>query len=56
MNGESYFRDLKSLLMIRMNEMFPCLACYGQKLKFVVWKSRQRQTQARERKRQRRNG
>ena len=39
---ECYFRDLKGLLMIRMNKMFPCLACYGQKLKFVFWKSRQR--------------
>ena len=25
-----------------MNEIFPCLACYGQKLKFIVRKSRQR--------------
>ena len=34
--------QLKSLVMIRMNEIFPCLACYGQKLNFLVRKSRQR--------------
>ena len=33
---------LKSLVTIRMNEIFPCLACYGQKLIFFVRKSRQR--------------
>ena len=32
---------LKSLVTIRMNEIFPCLACYGQKLNFLVRKSRQ---------------
>ena len=26
-----------------MNEIFPCLACYGQRLKFVVRKSKQKQ-------------
>ena len=26
---------LKRLVRIRMNEIFPCLACYGQKLKFL---------------------
>ena len=33
---------LKSLVTIKMNEIFPCLACYGQKLNFFVRKSRQR--------------
>ena len=33
---------LKSLVTIRMNETFPCLACCGQKLYFYVQKSRQR--------------
>ena len=37
---------LKSLVTIRMNEIFPCLACYGQKINFLVRKSRQRLTQA----------
>ena len=32
-------------LVIRMNEIFLCLACYSQKLQFVVQKSTQRQTQ-----------
>ena len=27
---------LKSLVMIRMNEIFPCLACCSQKLNFLV--------------------
>ena len=27
--------------MIRVNEIFPCLACYGQKLNSFVRKSRQ---------------
>ena len=34
--------SLKSLVTIRMNEIFPCLTCYGQKLNFYVRKSRQR--------------
>ena len=46
---------LKSVVTIKMSEIFPCLACYGQKLKLVVRKSRERQTQACERKRHRRN-
>ena len=29
---------LKNLLTIGMNEIFPCLACYCQKLKLVVQK------------------
>ena len=37
---------LKSLVTIRMTEIFPCLACYSQKLNFFVGKSRQRDTQA----------
>ena len=37
-----------------MNEIVPCLAFYDQKIRFVVWKSRQREIQALERKRQRR--
>ena len=28
--------NLKSLVTIRMNEIFPCLACYGQKITFFV--------------------
>ena len=32
---------LNCLVTIRMNDIFPCLACYGQKPKFFVWKSRQ---------------
>ena len=35
------FAPLKSLVTIRMNEIFPCLACYRQKLIFFVRKSRQ---------------
>ena len=31
---------LKSLVTSRMNEIFPCLTCYGQKLNFYVWKLR----------------
>ena len=38
--------SLKSLVAIRMNEIFPCLACYCQELKFFVRKSRQIQTLA----------
>ena len=34
--------NLKSLVTIRMNEIFPCPACCGQKLNFYVRKSRQR--------------
>ena len=34
--------QLKSLVTIKMNKIFPCLACYGQKFKFVVRKSRQK--------------
>ena len=37
---------VKKILMIRMNEAFLCLAYLDQKLKFVVWKPRQRLTQA----------
>ena len=33
---------LNSLVTIRMNEIFPCLASCGQKLNFYVRKSRQR--------------
>ena len=33
---------LKSLVTIRMNEIFPCLARFGQKLNFLVQKSKQR--------------
>ena len=33
---------LKSLVTIKMNEIFPYLACCGQKLNFYVRKSRQR--------------
>ena len=28
------FTSLKSLVTIRVNEIFPCPACYGQKLNF----------------------
>ena len=38
--------SLKSLVAIRMNEIFPRLACYCQELKYFVRKSRQRQTLA----------
>ena len=31
----SFYWPLKSLVTIRMNEIFPCLACYGQKLIFL---------------------
>ena len=33
---------LQNLVTIRMNEVFPYLVCCGQKLKFVIRKSRQR--------------
>ena len=33
---------VKSLLTIGMNEIFPCLVCYGQKLKSFVQKWRKR--------------
>ena len=36
---------LKSLVTDKMNKIFPCLAWYGLKLIFVVWKSRQNLTQ-----------
>ena len=45
-NCEKIIASLKSLVTIRMNEIFLCLACYGQKLNFLVRKSRQRLTQA----------
>ena len=31
----SFYWPLKSLVTIRMNGIFPCLACYGQKLIFL---------------------
>ena len=34
--------NLTSLVTIRMNEIFPCLTCCGQKLNFYVRKSRQK--------------
>ena len=34
--------DLKNLVTIRINEIFPCLVCYGQKLKFSIRKLGQR--------------
>ena len=34
--------DFKSLVTIRINEIFLCHPCWGQKLNFYVWKSRQR--------------
>ena len=37
---------LENLVTIRMSEIFLRVACYGQTLKFVVWKSRQRWLQA----------
>ena len=37
-----YLLELKSLVTIRMNGIFPCLACCGLKLNFHVRKSRQR--------------
>ena len=40
-NLSEYVR-LKSLVTIRMNEIFPGFACCGQKLNFYVRKSRQR--------------
>ena len=30
-----------SLATFKINVIFPCLACYGQKLEFIVLKSRQ---------------
>ena len=39
-------RRLKDLVTIRMSEIFSCLACYDQELKFFVQKLRQRQAQA----------
>ena len=41
-NQKQSFITLKTLVTVRMNEIFPCLACCGQKLNFYVWKSRQR--------------
>ena len=38
-NCNSHLKNLN-----RMNEIFSCLACYDQKLKFVFQKSKQRET------------
>ena len=35
-----FTKILKSLVTIRMNEIFPCLACYGQKLNFFQFGNR----------------
>ena len=39
---KSLAKFLKNVVIIRKNEIFPCLTCYGQKLEFFVRKSRQR--------------
>ena len=45
--------SLKSLVTIRMNEIFPCLACYGQKLIFLFGNRDKDKQKLCERKRQR---
>ena len=36
LSAKDIMLNLKSLVTMRMNETFPCLACYGQKLIFLL--------------------